>query len=53
MNPQVSSRLAGAFALHKRYDAERGALMRAQLARIKELPGVSKDVFEVCTRSLA
>ena len=53
INPQVASRLAGAFALHKRYDAERGELMRAQLARIKALPGLSKDTFEVCARSLA
>jgi len=53
INPQVASRLAGAFALHKRYDAERGELMRAQLSRIKALPGLSKDTFEVCARSLA
>ena len=51
--PQVASRLTGAFALHKRYDETRGALMRAQLERIKALPGLSKDTYEVCSRSLA
>ena len=53
INPQVAARLAGAFALHKRYDAARGALMRAQLERIRDMPGVSKDTYEVCARSLA
>ena len=36
-----------------RYGPERQALMRAQLERIRDSPGVSKDVYEIASKSLA
>ena len=54
INPQIAARLTSlSFALHGRYDAARGALMRAQLQRIMTQSGVSKDTFEVCARALS
>ena len=38
---------------HTATDAQRGALMKAQLERIVAAPKVSKDVLEMATRSLA
>jgi aminopeptidase N len=52
-NPQIASRLAGAFNQWKRYDADRQALMRAELERIAAVDGLSKDVFEIVHRALA
>jgi len=52
-NNQIAARLCGAFSLWRKYGDERGALMRAQLERIKGSEGVSKDVFEIASRSLA
>ena len=53
MNPQTAARLCGSFSLWRRYGEARGALMKAQLERIKASPGISKDVFEIASRSLA
>jgi aminopeptidase N len=53
MNPQIAARLASAFTMWKRYDAARRALMKAQLERILAAPGLSKDVHEIATKSLA
>jgi aminopeptidase N len=36
----------------RRYRPELGALMRAQLQRIVDTPGLSKNVFELASRSL-
>jgi len=52
-NPQVAARLAGAFGQWRRYTPERQALMEAQLRRIKQAEGISKDTFEIVSRSLA
>ncbi len=52
-NPQIASRLAGAFNQWKRYDADRQTLMRAELERIAAVDGLSKDVFEIVHRALA
>ena len=51
-NPQVAARLCGAFSPWKKHDATRGALMKAQLERIKNTKDVSKDVLEIATRSI-
>jgi len=51
-NPQVASRLCGAFSQWKKHDAARQALMKACLVRIRDTEGVSKDVFEVASRSI-
>jgi aminopeptidase N len=53
MNPQIAARLVSAFTLWKRYDGKRKTLMKAQLERILSTPKLSKDVYEVVTKSLA
>jgi aminopeptidase N len=53
MNPQIAARLVSSFTLWKRYDEMRRILMKAQLKRILEKPKLSKDVYEVVSKSLA
>ncbi len=53
INPQVASRLVAALTQWQRYDEQRQALMREQLRRIAETPGISRDVYEVATKSLS
>ena len=52
LNPQVASRLVGTFSSWRRYDEGRQALMKAQLEKISQKEGLSKDTFEVVSRSL-
>jgi aminopeptidase N len=51
-NPQVASRLAKAFDRWRRYDAGRQAQMRAELERILAAPKLSRDVYEIASKSL-
>ena len=51
-NNQVAARLCGSFGTWKKYDKERGALMKACLEEIVKTEGLSKDTFEIATRSL-
>ena len=51
-NNQVAARLCGSFGTWKKYDAPRQALMKACLEAIVETEGLSKDTFEIATRSL-
>jgi aminopeptidase N len=53
INPQSAARQVVPLGRWRRFDAERGALMRAQLERIVAAPGVSKDVLEMASRALA
>ncbi|MBC7521383.1 MAG: aminopeptidase N [Sandarakinorhabdus sp.] len=53
VNPQSAARLAVPLGRWRRFDAARGSRMRAQLERILAAPGVSKDVLEMASRSLA
>jgi|APFre7841882724_1041349.scaffolds.fasta_scaffold08495_2 aminopeptidase N len=53
INPQVAARLARAFDRWKKFDFERQALAREALERIRDTPGLSKDVSEIVLRSLA
>ena len=53
INPQVTARLVAAFSQWRRYDAARQGLMRAQLQRILAAPGLSRDVYEIVSKSLA
>ncbi len=53
MNPQVASRMSKVFTRWKRYDEARQALMKAELQRIYEHEGLSRDVYEVVERSLS
>lgn len=53
LNPQIAARLLGPFTHWKRYDASRQELMRAALQRILNRDNVSKDVYEIASKSLA
>ena len=52
-NPQVAARMTSIFNPWRRFDAGRQALMRTELERIGDQPGLSKDVFEIIDRALA
>ena len=51
-NPQTAARMSTAFETWPRYDADRQAMMRAALSRIKAAPGLSRDLSEMVTRIL-
>ncbi|WP_188762710.1 aminopeptidase N [Sandarakinorhabdus glacialis] len=52
INPQSAARLAVPLGRWRRFDAARGALMRAQLERVTATPRVSRDVLEMASRAL-
>jgi len=51
-NPQIASRLLTPLTKWKKYNPERQALIKSQLERIMAEPDLSKDVFEVVSKSL-
>lgn len=51
-NPQIASRQLTPLTKWKRYNPTRQQLMKAQLERIRAEPNLSKDVFEVVSKSL-
>ncbi len=53
LNPQIAARLVSSFTLWKRYEEKRRSLMQAELERILRKPKLSKDVYEVVSKSLA
>ncbi len=53
LNPQVAARLASAFTRWRRFTEPHHSLMRAQLERLRDTPGLSPDVLEIVTKSLA
>jgi aminopeptidase N len=53
LNPQVAARMARGFDRWKRFDAARQAKARAQLERIRDAAGLSRDVAEIVTKALA
>ena len=53
MNPQVAARLASPLGRWRRFDPARQALMQAELKRILAEPKLSKDVYEIASKSLA
>ncbi|XP_010541673.1 PREDICTED: puromycin-sensitive aminopeptidase-like [Tarenaya hassleriana] len=53
INPQVASRIVSAFLRWKRYDETRQALSKAQLEMILSSNGLSENVFEIASKSLA
>jgi len=53
LNPQSAARLVGPFGRWRRMEPARSALMKAELERITAAPGLSKDVFEQASKSLA
>ncbi|WGS85820.1 aminopeptidase N [Methylomonas sp. UP202] len=53
LNPQIAARMVGGFAQWRRYDTDRQALMTRELRRIVETEHLSKDVYEIASKSLA
>ena len=43
---------AGSLLGWKRYNEKRASLMKAQLERLKNMPGVSSELFEIVTKGL-
>ncbi|MCE0504155.1 aminopeptidase N [Roseivivax sp. GX 12232] len=52
-NPQTTARMCAPFQSWPRYDADRQAKMKAQLQRIADTPGLSRDTTEMVSRLLA
>jgi aminopeptidase N len=52
LNPQVAARMARGFDRWKRFDEKRQAQARAELERIRDTEGLSRDVAEVVTKTL-
>ena len=52
LNPQTAARMSTAFESWTRYDADRQTMIRAELARIKATPGLSRNLGEMVTRML-
>lgn len=53
INPQVASRMVSAFSRWRRYDEHRQNLAKAQLEKILSANGLSENVFEIASKSLA
>jgi len=53
LNPSVAARLVSPFGRWRRFDEGRAALMRNELERIVAVAGLSKDVYEQASKSLA
>ncbi|XP_020419365.1 puromycin-sensitive aminopeptidase isoform X3 [Prunus persica] len=53
INPQVASRMVSAFSRFRRYDETRQNLAKAQLEKILSTNGLSENVFEIASKSLA
>ncbi len=52
LNPQVAARLSNAFSQWRRYDEQRQGLMKTQMERVLAVSGLSRDVYEVMSKSL-
>jgi aminopeptidase N len=53
LNPQVAARLVPPLGRWRRFDEDRAAPMRAELERVLKSAGLSKDVYEQVSKSLA
>ena len=53
LNPQVAARIVTPFTHWQRYDLARQVQMKAALQTILAMDGLSKDVYEIVTKSLA
>jgi len=52
LNPQTAARMSTAFETWARYDADRQAMIRGELERIRATPGLSRDMAEMAGRML-
>jgi len=53
LNPQVAARLLQAVTRWRKYDEARQRMMRDQIERIAATPGISRDIYEIASKSLA
>ncbi|XP_074264804.1 puromycin-sensitive aminopeptidase-like [Silene latifolia] len=53
INPQVASRMVSSLSRWKRYDETRQTLAKVQLEKILSCNGLSENVFEIASKSLA
>ncbi|KAG6606084.1 Puromycin-sensitive aminopeptidase, partial [Cucurbita argyrosperma subsp. sororia] len=53
INPQVASGMVSVFTKWKRYDEHRQKLAKEQLEKILSVNGLSENVFEIASKSLA
>ncbi|XP_016755757.1 puromycin-sensitive aminopeptidase isoform X2 [Gossypium hirsutum] len=53
LNPQVASRMVSAFSRWRRFDESRQTLAKQQLETIMSANGLSENVFEIASKSLA
>ena len=53
LNPQTAAKLVPPLGRWRRFDEARAKLMKAELQRMMDRPGLSKDVFEQVSKSLA
>jgi aminopeptidase N len=52
INPQIAARLLTPLGRWRRQDADRQAKMRAELERILAVEGLSRDTYEIASKSL-
>ena len=52
INPQVAARVITPLIQFRRYDEARAELMKQALVKISESSGISKDIYEIVTKSL-
>ena len=52
LNPSTAAKLIPPLGRWRRFDEARAALMKAELRRVVEVPGLSKDVFEQAIEEL-
>ncbi len=52
INPQIASRMSRMLSKWHRYDEDRQSLMKAELERIVSTDDISKDVYEIVSKSL-
>ena len=53
INPQIAARQLSPLTRWRKYPESQAVLMKAQLRRILDTPGLSPDVFEVASKSVA
>lgn len=53
INPQIASRLVDPLLRWRRVDESRQEMLKTELRKISETPGLSKDVFEKVSKALA
>ncbi len=52
LNPQIAARLLGVFGRWRRYDQTRQALMKEELESVLAVPNLSRNSYEVASKSL-